>query len=369
MTQTTTGLPKIALAHDWLSAKAGGAEQVLEVLAQLFPDAPIYTLLYDRDRFGETFDERRVITSPLQRKSSWLRNRPRYLLPFIPAAVEALDFRGFDLVLSSSGAWMKNILTPTHTRHLCYCHSPMRFVWDYWPEYLTEQRVGSLRAGAIRTLTSYLRLWDQAGASRVDRYLANSETTRARIQKFYNTESKVVFPPVNLSDLRPQKQKGDFLLCVGSLTPYKKFDLAIQAANQLGRRLVIVGDGADRSRLESLAGETVEFAGYASRKRLVELYATAQALVHPQLEDFGITAVEALASGTPVVAYRAGGATETLTEETGVFFDDQTPEALQAAIEQLGEKKFDAGELTASAARFDRSAFEASIKEEVQALS
>lgn len=360
---------KVALAHDWLGTKRGGAEQVLSVLAAMFPEAPIYTLIYDEGLFGAEFPRQRVVTSSLQSKPGWLKSRSRYLLPFIPTAVEGLDFRGYDLVISSSGAWMKNIITPTQTRHLCYCHSPMRFVWDYWPAYLQEQRKGPLTSFAIRALTSYLRLWDAEGASRVDRYLANSETTRARIEKFYGADSRVVYPPVNLSDLRPQKQKGDFLLSVGSLTPYKKFDLAIEAAGRMKRRLVIAGDGPDRARLEAPAGSTVEFIGYAPREKLALLYATAQALIHPQVEDFGITVVEALASGTPVVAYRGGGATETLTEETGIFFDEQTPESLTVALKKLEKQEFDPKVLRARSSRFDRASFEAAIREEVEQLT
>lgn len=360
---------KIALAHDWLGTKRGGAEQVLAVLAEMFPEAPIHTLIYNKELFGAEFPRERVIVSSLQSKPGWLKSRSRYLLPFIPTAVEGLDFRGYDLVISSSGAWMKNVITPTHTRHLCYCHSPMRFVWDYWPAYLEEQRKGPVTNFVIQALTSYLRLWDAEGASRVDRYLANSETTRGRIRKFYGAESRVVYPPVDLSDLRPQKQKSNFLLAVGSLTPYKKFDLAIEAANRLKMRLVIAGDGPDRARLETLSGETVEFLGYVPRGKLVHLYATAQALIHPQVEDFGITVVETLASGTPVVAFRGGGATETLTEETGIFFDKQTPEALVLAVRKLGRQKFDPKALKAHSSRFDRASFETAIREEVERLA
>jgi glycosyltransferase involved in cell wall biosynthesis len=360
---------KVALAHDWLNTRLGGAEHVLEILAELFPDAPIYTLIYNEQTAGKVFPKDRVITSKLQSKPRWLKKRSKYLLPLIPAAVEGLDFRGYDLVISSSGAWMKNILTPTNTKHLCYCHSPMRFVWDYWPEYLDEQNVGPIRSLAIRQITSYLRVWDREGVARVDQFLANSATTAERIKKFYDRDSSVIYPPVNLEDLKPTGNKGDFLLTAGALTPYKKWDLAIQAANQLGKRLVVVGEGPDRSRLEGLAGPTVEIRGYVTRKELIELYASAQALLFPQEEDFGIAAVEALGSGTPVIAYSKGGATEIVDSSSGIFFDEQTPDSLGKAIQKLDNNSFSQKALTSRASNFDTSTFEKKILTEVGKLA
>ena len=359
---------KVALAHDWLNTRLGGAEHVLEVLAKLFPDAPIYTLIYNGQIAGKTFPKDRIITSKLQSKPDWLKRRSRYLLPLIPAAVEELDFRGYDLVISSSGAWMKNILTPTNTKHLCYCHSPMRFVWDYWPKYLDEQHVGPIRSLAIRQITSYLRVWDRDGVARVDQFLANSETTARRIKKFYDRDSAVVYPPVNLDDLNPTDKKADYLLTAGALTPYKKWDIAIESANILGKHLVVIGEGPDRARLEKLAGPTVEFTGYVTRKELVRHYAKAQALLFPQEEDFGIAAVEALASGTPVIAYQKGGATEIVSDSTGVFFDEQTPDALAKAVQKLDKLAFDQKSLITQASRFDTATFEKKILAEAEKL-
>ncbi len=360
---------KVALVHDWLNTKAGGAENVLFRLAELFPDAPVYTLLHNPATTEGKLDAARVRTSSLQRMPSWLRGRPRYLLPLIPTAVEQLDFTGYDVVVSSSSAWVKGIITRPETLHICYCHTPMRFVWDYWPRYADEQHVGPLRRAAIHRLTSRSRLWDYYSAARVDHWVANSQTTAARIRKYYHQPvDKVIYPGADLSLFAPaDNPPRDYYVTLGSLTPYKKIDMAIEACNQLQAPLTVVGDGADRARLEKLAGPTVTFAGRVNEARRRELVAGAKALVFPNEEDFGIVPVEAMASGTPVIAFGRGGLTETVVEgETGSFFHQPTAAALAAAMKNFDPGKFQVPVLTKRAAEFSEELFMKQFKEYVE---
>lgn len=329
---------RLAIAHDWLDRPVGGAERVALEMAAMWPDAPVHTLLWDPSRYGTAIDPARVRTSWLQSLPAALRRRPRYLLPLIPTAVEQWDFSSYDVVLSSSCAFVKNLVTTPRTLHVCYCHSPMRFVWDYWPRYLDEQHVGPLRQAAIRVLVSRMRVWDHAGASRVDTWLANSATTARRLRKYYGVDSRVLHPGVDLAELMPTdpRERSDEWLCLATLTPYKRIDLAIAAFNAMGRRLIVAGDGPDRGRLEALAGPTIRFVGHVGDRERATLLAGARGLVFPSEEDFGIAPVEAMASGTPVVALDAGGLRETVVDGvTGVFFAEQTPAALIAAVDRL----------------------------------
>jgi len=364
---------KVALVHDWLNTKFGGGESVLLTLAAMYPDAPIYTLLYNPEVCGEAIDPARVRTSTLQRLPGWLQRRPRYLLPLIPTAIEQFDFSDYDLVISTSSAWAKGIITPPETLHLCYCFSPMRFVWDYWPAYVSEQHVGPLRRAAIHVLTSRLRLWDYYSAARVDRWVAISQLTARRIQKYYRQPlPPVIYPGAELDRFQPSEekddhQKEDYFVTLAALTPYKRLDLAIAACNRTGRNLVVIGDGPDRARLEALAGPTIRFAGRASDAERAQLLAHAQALIFPNVEDFGIAPVEAMASGTPVVAYGQGGVTETVVDGvTGIFFGEQTVEALAAALERCAATKFSTAALTKRAAVFSTQRFRQQFQEYVE---
>ena len=320
---------KIALVHDWLNQKAGGAESVLAHLADIFPEAPIYTLIYNPDIFD--YPDERIHTSFLQRAPSFLKERSRYLLPLVPHAIESWDFSEYDIVLSSSCAFTKNILTDENTLHVSYCHSPMRFAWDYWPKYLDEQKVGPIRRMAIRRMVHRLRIWDYAGASRVDRFIANSKTTQKRIDKFYGRKSQIIYPPADLSFA--DEEKSDYYVTLGMLTPYKKIDIAIEAFNVSGKKLKIIGDGPDRKRLEELAENNIEFAGFVSESERTKLLSKARGLIFPNVEDFGIAPIDAMAAGCPVIAYNSGGATETVVDgTTGVLFDEQTPQMLNEAV-------------------------------------
>jgi glycosyltransferase involved in cell wall biosynthesis len=349
-------MTRVALVHDWLDRPMGGGERVLLELADMYPEAPIYTLLFDPTRFEGRLDPGRIRPSWLQRLPAGLRRRPRLLLPMIPSAVEAWDFSGDEVVLSSSVAFVKNVLTPASALHVSYCHAPMRFAWDYWPRYLEEMRPGPLRRLAVTALVSRIRLWDLAGSKRVDAWIANSETTAARLRKYYRVENvEVVHPPVDVSGLRsaPPVQRGGDFVTLSTLTAYKRIDLAVRAFTASGRRLTVIGDGPDRHRLERLAGPTVRFAGHLSDAARARSLGAAQALVFPGEEDFGIAAVEALACGTPVIAYARGGLTEIVSDgRTGVLFAEQTADALNAAVDRLLGLRLAGPDLAAAAEKF-----------------
>jgi glycosyltransferase involved in cell wall biosynthesis len=363
-------MTRVALVHDWLDRPMNGAERVTLELADLFPDAPVYTLLFDPTFDHGGLDHNRISASRLQKLPRALRRRPRYLLPLIPGAVEAWDFRGFDVVISSSAAFVKNIVTPARTTHICYCHSPMRFAWDYWPRYLEEMHVGPIRRAAIRALVHRLRLWDLAGAARVDRFIANSKTTEARIAKYYNAYATLVYPPVAIDAPPPTGPRGDSYVTLSTLTKYKRVDLAIHACNAARRPLTVIGDGPDRPRLRALAGPTIRFVGHANDVERARLLGAARALIFPNEEDFGIAAVEALACGTPVVAYGRGGLTETVEDgRTGVFFTEQSVASVNSAIDRLQRIDIDRDRLRMAAQRFAPANFRSQIQGIVDAAA
>jgi exopolysaccharide biosynthesis WecB/TagA/CpsF family protein len=359
-------MPRIALVHDWLNRPIGGGERVLLELARLYPDAPIYTLLFDGRRYAGQLDPARIRTSWLQRLPEAARSHPRYLLPLIPAAIAAWDLSGYDVVLSSSVAFVKNVTTPASTLHVCYCHAPMRFAWDYWPRYVEEMNAGPLKRLAVTALVARARRWDLAGVRGVDAWLANSETTAARLRRYYGVQAVTVIPPpVDVEGLRAlaSTPKGDQWVTLSTLTEYKRIDLAVRAFSASGRPLVVIGDGPDRGRLESLAGPSIRFAGHLGDAARGELLASARALIFPGEEDFGIAAVEALACGTPVVAYAHGGLTEIVEAgRTGVFFDEQSVPALNGAVERLAALPLRRDELVAASRRFAAARFRESLR-------
>lgn len=352
---------KVALVHDWLNTRVGGSERVLIELANLYPDAPIYTLLYRREFYDNLINPNRIHVSKLSHLPRFLTDRPRYLLPFIPTTIEQFDFSSYDVVISSSNAFSKGIITGPSTLHISYCHSPMRFAWDYWPRYLDEQRVGPIRRFISSRLISRIRLWDYYSSKRVDCWVANSQHVAARIKKFYDADAQVINPPVQIDQLAPAKTRGDYYITLATLTPYKKVDLAIAACNQLGRRLVVIGDGFERARLEAMAGPTISFAGLVSDTKKAALLSEARGLLVPQEEDFGIAMVEALAAGTPVIAYGVGGATEIVTAGTGTLYDDNSVVGLVDAIKVSEHHKYDPEKLVSRARSFSSSKFASAI--------
>lgn len=353
---------KIALIHDELTRR-GGAEAVFEELADMFPQADLFTLYAGQPvlRTGERL--RLVKTSYLQRWPVWMRRHPGRMLPFLPHAAEQFDFSGYDVVLSSASAFSKALVTRSNVPHISYCHTPTRYLWDSALEVAAAQPW--LLRLPVKWLQHYLRLVDFTAAQRVDVFLANSAYTQARVAKFYRRASEVVYPPIDLEFYTPLLQgKRNYFLMVGRLTPTKRFAVAIRVCEKLELPLVIVGAGLDFPRLKKQAGNYTRFVGKVSKEKLRAYYRSARALLQPGVEDFGMATAEALACGTPVIAYSAGGVQEIVTSgQTGILYTQPGDEGLAEAIRHFGEQadKFDAVKLAASVARFGRRAFRDAI--------
>ena len=342
---------RTAIIHYWLLNMRGG-EKVVEALCRLLPDADVFTLFYDPERVSETIGRHRVRTSFLQP----CRKSYRSLLPLMPLALESFDLREYDLVISSESGPAKGVLTSSSARHVCYCHTPMRYLWDMYPAYRNEWTHSRLKRALMTPLASYLRLWDYSSAARVDQFVANSDNVQRRIWKTYRRESQVIRPPVAVETFY-WKAPQDYHLIVSELVPYKRVDRAVRAFNQNGRRLLVVGDGPEYKALKRAAGANIEFCGRVTDQDLRELYARCQAFLMPGEEDFGITAVEALASGKPVIALAKGGALEIVPEFGGLLYDD--PDGLGHAIERWDglAMDLDPRALQAYAAQFSETEF------------
>lgn len=359
---------EIALAHDYLT-RLGGAERVLAALAKIYPSAPIFTLLYDESRTGASFPASRVRPSRLQKLPKILRRNPKYLLPLLPSVVEEWDFSKFDLVISSSGAFSHGILTPPKTHHLCYVHSPMRFAWDWTHEYLKEQRVGPIRKMAVSYMLKKIRMWDQAASDRADTLIANSRTTERRIKKYFRRDSTVIYPPVDISRFKISKSHKDFFLIVSQLTPYKRIDLAIQLFNKIRRRLVVIGDGPQKAYLEAVSGDTISLLGWKDDETVKEYLQNCRALILPGEEDFGITPVEALACGKPVLAFGFGGAKETILPGiTGEFFYEPTSASLENGLASIMKQNYSPSACRKQAEKFSEELFAQQFKKLVRKI-
>lgn len=364
---------KVALVHELLTMR-GGAEKVLRILADMFPEAPIYTLLYDERKLGEWFPKKRIRTSTLQGGSM---NHHLHLKKF-PAAVEAWDFSEFDLVLSTSSAFVHGIITNSAPKHLCYVHSPARYLWDRTHDVVRDAStgiLGPLKKYYLEKTFHKLRIWDSESADRPDMLLAASKAVERRIELYWRRQSNVVYPPIDdawfsSSDRKPTaKDHSNYFLIVSSLVRYKRIELAIEACNKLGKHLKIIGEGPDRKRLEKIAGPTVEFYGWRQSDELKDLMCDAQAVLFPGDEDFGLVPLESMACGTPVVAFRSGGALETMLEgKTGEFFTQPTAESLANVLQNFDRKKYKKEELIAQAKKFSRERFEKEIRSAVTAI-
>lgn len=371
---------KVALVHDFL-VSYGGAERVFESLCQMYPEAPIYTLLYDRERMGEHFRGRDIRTSWLGKLPRFIQKRYRLFVPFFPVAVESFDLREFDLVISSSGAWSKGIITRLNTMHIAYLHSPMRYAWDYHEAYFKELGARGRWNILTRLLMSYLRIWDTQAAARPDILLANSEFTAARIRKYYHREAAVIYPPVSLREdagLQNEtdksvniSQKREYFLVVSRLTRSKKIDTVVAAFNKLSLPLVVVGSGPEEVTLRKMAGKNICFTGFIEDDELAALYQGARALLFPSEEDFGMVAVEALSFGTPVIALEHGGIREiVLPGETGEFFHAAAPEIIAEGVRRFlaKEGQYDGVLLKESVKQFSKEYFQKAMAEVISKL-
>lgn len=363
---------KVALVHELLTVR-GGAERVLRILARMFPDAPIYTLLYDEQKLGDWFPASRVRTSNLQRSSTFyllpstLRFDHHLYLKKFPQAVEAFDFSEFDLVISSSSAFAHGIITNGNPKHLCYVHSPARYLWDRTYDVLEQAGKGILgipRKAYLERVFHKLRQWDAEVAPRPDMLIAASKEVQRRIQLYWDRDSDAIYPPIDDAWFQPrtpiknQMQHPDYFLVVSTLATYKRIDLAIEACNRTGKYLKIVGEGPDRTRLEKLAGPTIEFYGYREGDELADLFASATATIVPGEEDFGLVPLESMATGTPVIGYGKGGLLETVVEgETGTFFHENTVESLADILTHFDPKNYSAQNCINQAKKFSESEF------------
>lgn len=351
---------RIALVHEYLN-QFGGAERMLLALCAIFPDAPIYTLFYDRNATGGVFEGRDVRTSFLQ-KIPFVKKYHRGFPLLMPLAIEQFDFSDFDVVVSISASFAKGIITKPYTKHICICLTPPRFLWDDSHKFVEEFGYSKLIKNFLPPFISYLRVWDREASYRVDEFWAISNFIKERIKKYYSKDSEIIYPPINVSKFYVSHDSDDYFLMAGRLVAYKRFDLGIKAFNKLGFPLKVVGIGPELEKLKKMANDNIEFLGLVSDDRLANLYSKSKAVIFPQEEDFGIVPLEAMASGRPVIAFRSGGAVETIVEgKTGLFFDEQTVDSLAYAVKNFDPNKFDPAVCRAQAERFDVAVFKQKV--------
>jgi len=360
---------KVAIIHYWLVGMRGG-EKVVEVLSDLYPDADIFTLVCDRAAISEKIKRHRITTSFLQ-KLGGVRHYQK-MLALMPFALESFDLTGYDLIISSESGPAKGIIPGPDATHICYCHSPMRYIWDLYPQYRAAS--GVITRAMMSLVAPALRQWDVTTSHRVDHFIANSEYVARRIERYYRRTAHVVHPPVNLSRFKsalPAAEAGDYYLCAGQITPYKKIEIAVEACTRMGRRLVVIGSGASPA-LKRLAGPKVEFLGAVDDATMTHHFAHCKALLFPGVEDFGIVPLELMASGRPVIAFAKGGALETVVDgSTGLFFHAQTTDSMVDAIERFEaiESSFHPDVLQAHAASFDTAVFKAKLGKLIASLA
>jgi glycosyltransferase involved in cell wall biosynthesis len=362
---------RVALVHDWLTGMRGG-ERCLEVLCELFPGAPLFTLLHVPGSVSPVIENRRIVTSAVQRLPG-ATTRYRHYLPLFPLAISRFDLSSYDLVVSMSHCVAKGARAAAGALHLCYCFSPMRYVWDLYGDYFARGRGLTVRL-AMPPLAAALRRWDRRTTG-VSHFVAISKHIADRIRRAYDRSSDVMYPPVDVQRFEIADGGGDYYLVVGALAPYKRVDLAVAAATRLGRRLLVVGTGPEEARLRALAGPTVSFLGWRSDAEVAGLYARCRALLFPAVEDFGIVPLEAAAAGRPTIALAAGGALETMVAlgasdaaPTAVFFPEQSADALAGAILTFegAADQFDPKALRARAEAFDRPVFKQRLSDYIE---
>lgn len=355
---------KIAIIHDWLVTMRGG-EKVLEALCETYPHADLYTLFCLKDKISPPIKNMRIITSFIQ-NLPFSKQNFRFYLPLFPFAIERFDLTNYDLVISTSHCVAKGIIAGSNTSHICYCLTPMRYIWDFEDDYFGRLKSSWVTKKLIRLLLIYLRGWDKTTSSRVDKFIASSKNIANKIKKYYERESVIIYPPIETDYfiLSAEQKVDDYFLIVSALVPYKRIDIAVEAFNKIGYKLKIVGDGALRKHLQKKAHSNIEFLGWVDKKALRNLYQTCKALIFPQEEDFGITALEAQACGRPVIAYGKGGVLETvINKKSGLYFNEQTPDSLINAIKEFTELKFDVNFIRENALRLNnKETFKENIK-------
>jgi glycosyltransferase involved in cell wall biosynthesis len=360
-------LMRVAYVHDWLVTYRGG-EKVLEALLSLYPEAPVYTLFYDPSAMPPAITSRDIRVPGMTR---YLRKGRKLLLPLLPRAVESIDLSSYDLLISTSSCVAKGAVKGPHAKHLCYIHSPMRYAWDQMDEYIAGVAHIPGAAWGIRRMMPYLRRWDQTSARRVDHFVANSTFVQDRVRRYYQRDAVVIHPPIEVERFRPMDKpprQDSYLLACGALVSYKRFDLAIAAAERLGKKLIIAGAGPMEAQLRQKAGPHTSFEIMPSDARMVTLLAQAEALLFPGVEDFGMIAIEAMAAGTPVIAFQGGGARDFISPKTGVFFKDASVDSLVQAIKNFHPSDFQVNELRAFALNFGRPHFLGRIQDQIETL-
>ncbi len=346
---------KTAIVHDWLN-QIGGAEDVLETLLEMYPGVPVYTSLYWRDKMPPHWRQWDIRTSFINRLPL-AQKRQQLYFPLYPMAFEQFDFSGYDLVLSNKSGFCHGVITDPKTLHICYCLTPTRYVWRYF-QYAEQENLNGLLKAIMPPFLVNLRQWDRLAADRVDHFIAISQTIRQRIAKIYRRDSTIIYPPVDTRRFAPLGRCDDYFLIVGRLVPYRRIDVLIEAFNKMQKPLVIAGSGRDRERLQAMAGPTIEFLGRVPDDDLPDLMARCRAFMWPGEEDFGISPIQAMAAGRPVIAYAAGGALETVIPgRTGALFYEQTTQSIITAVEQFDEQSYDPWAISAFAANFDTAEF------------
>lgn len=359
---------KVAIIHYWLIGMRGG-ERVLEALCRMYPDADIFTNAYVPEGISPTIRSHRIRTTFIQRLPKVKTCYQKYLF-LMPLALEQLDLRGYDLVISSESGPAKGVITDPDSLHVCYCHSPMRYIWDMYPGYLKDK--GFVTKNIMKLSFNYMRIWDVTSAARVDRIIANSTFVAKRIKKYWRRESTVIHPPVATERFKISTSSKDYYLWIGQLISYKRPDLAVKAFTESGKRLIVVGTGYEIQSLKAIAGPTVEFAGHRTDVEVATLLSECKALIFPGIEDFGIVPVEAMACGKAVIAFRRGGALDTVIQKkTGLFFDEPTSGALNAALDEFERDSswVDPAAIRQHAEQFSEAAFRKSFAKTVSGSS
>lgn len=354
---------KVALVHDWLTGMRGG-EKVLEIFCDLFPKADMFTLLHVPGSVSAKIENRAVKTSFLQ-SIPGIKKNYRYFLPLMPRAVEAFDLSAYDLVISTSHCVAKGAVPGPKAIHVCYCFTPMRYIWDQFDFYFGPDKANPAVRWAVKALRPGLQKWDVESSKRVNHFVADSEYAASRIQTFYGRQAEVIYPHADTEFYKPGQSpvKGDFHLVVSALAPYKRLELAVEAFNRMGKNLKIIGSGPSLARLKDQAKENIEFLGWRTNEDIRDHYRACRALIFPGTEDFGIVPLEAMACGKPVIAFGEGGALETVQESvTGIFFREASPESLIQAVHKAEKMPWDAGKIRDQALRFSRENFLSRLK-------